>query len=402
VVYSAKHGVPSAAQCAGGKTYERIFGAGSSPLELFLLKRKLMGPCWITIRKPKLIENAVSWCKVEMGVESPKDVSRVVSSGAGTGNGAHVTLADCGATPTLTCMSISMKTAVNPVTHLHEIIMLSGVVHHKVDCEADTDAANGIHQSRFTIIRQLGVSCGGDYPAKFPHDLKNIAAQKKIHAVLTERELLSLFFSRMQAEDPDIIASHNLLGFECDVLLARSAANKLANWSLLGRLRKSKYPKSISEKDVAAGRILCDTYKAAKEFLRETTYSLTHLAASQLKCNRVEVDPIDVPKYFSTSQDILSLAQASMMDAFLVQGLMLKLQVRFALLFAQSAIHTWRLRCMAILGIVCLYRRFFYSLLDPVYCTAILPLPPVGDSLDQAADQPVGQPVVAHHPRRAR
>lgn len=331
VVYSATHGVPSAAQCNGGKTYERIFGAGSSALELFLLKRKLMGPCWITIRKPKLNPNVVSWCKVEIAVESPKDVVRVAPGAASSmGHGAaQVTLADCGPTPHLTCMSISMKTAVNPVTHLHEIIMLSGVVHSKIDCEADSEVANGANQSRFTLIRQLGVSCGGSYPSAFPHDLKRIAAEKRVRAVTNERELLSLFFSRLQQEDPDIISSHNLLGFECDVLLARAVANKLPNWSLLGRLRKSKPPRSINEKDCAAGRILCDTYKAAKEFLRETTYSLTHLAASQLKCNRTEVDPIDVPKYFSSSQDIMNLASANMFDATLVQGLMLKLQVFF-------------------------------------------------------------------------
>ena len=331
VVYSATHGTPSPAQCAGGKSYERIFGAGSSALELFLLKRRLMGPCWITIRKPSQVTNAMSWCKVEMAVSSPKDVTKVVNAGAGPGavskNTSHVTLADCGSPPTLTSLSISMKTAVNPVTHLHEIIMLSGVVHHKIDSEADSEAANGVHQSRFTFVRQLGVSCGGDYPAAFPHDLKRTAAERKVHALSNERELLSLFFARLQQEDPDIITSHNLFGFEADVLLARALYNKLPNWSLLGRLRRSKPPKSANDRDFGAGRILCDTYKAAKEFLRETTYSLTHLAASQLKCNRTEVDPIDVPKYFSTTADILNLAQACMVDACLVQGLMLKLQV---------------------------------------------------------------------------
>ena len=38
-----------------------------------------------------------------------------------------------------------------------------------------------------------------------------------------------------------------------------------------------------------AGRVLCDTYKAAKEFLRETTYSLTHLSQAQLGTERKEV-----------------------------------------------------------------------------------------------------------------
>lgn len=114
VVYSAKHNIPTLTQCQGGKTYERIFGAGSSILELFLLKRKLMGPCWITIRKPKANPSIVSWCKVEIAVDNPKNIMKTPTS-------------ECGLTPVLTSISISMKTAVNPSTHLHEIIMLSGI-----------------------------------------------------------------------------------------------------------------------------------------------------------------------------------------------------------------------------------------------------------------------------------
>ena len=43
------------------------------------------------------------------------------------------------------------------------------------------------------------------------------------------------------------------------------------------------------------GRLLCDTYKSSKEFLRETNYSLTSLSKSQLGYDRVDIDPIDVP-----------------------------------------------------------------------------------------------------------
>lgn len=54
---------------------------------------------------------------------------------------------------------------------------------------------------------------------------------------LNERSMLSMFFVKMQQEDPDVIASHNLFGFEFDVLLTRAVANKLSQWSKLGRLR---------------------------------------------------------------------------------------------------------------------------------------------------------------------
>jgi len=117
IVYSAKLDVPSPIQCKGGKSYERIFGAGSSALELFLLKRKLMGPCWITIRKPKLNPSVISWCRVEMAVENPKFITRCIQD-------------DCGPSPTLTSLTISIKTAVNPNTHLHEVVLLSGTYYY--------------------------------------------------------------------------------------------------------------------------------------------------------------------------------------------------------------------------------------------------------------------------------
>lgn len=52
----------------------------------------------------------------------------------------------------------------------------------------------------------------------------------------------------------------------------------------IGRLRRNKPPRAYSSShgmkgaggsfnaNVAAGRLLCDTYLSAKEFLRETTY----------------------------------------------------------------------------------------------------------------------------------
>ena len=142
-----------------------------------------------------------------------------------------------------------------------------------------------------------------------------------------ERALLDTFFIKLGSEDPDVLVSHNLFGFEFDVLITRAAAAKVSGWSKIGRLRKSKAPRSIMERDFAAGRVLCDTYKASKEFVRETTYSLTHLAYSQLDVNRIEVDPVDTPRYFANAQDIVRLASHTMYDAVIVMKLMLKLQV---------------------------------------------------------------------------
>lgn len=39
---------------AGGKTFQAIYGARTPLIESFLLKRKLMGPSWVTVRNPKV------------------------------------------------------------------------------------------------------------------------------------------------------------------------------------------------------------------------------------------------------------------------------------------------------------------------------------------------------------
>ena len=37
---------------SSGKTFARVFGTNTSAFELLALKRKIMGPCWLQIKKP--------------------------------------------------------------------------------------------------------------------------------------------------------------------------------------------------------------------------------------------------------------------------------------------------------------------------------------------------------------
>lgn len=319
VKYSAVHPNPTLQQCSqfhSKSNIQHIFGSSSSVLELFLLKRRLSGPSWIIIKKPALLPNSVSWCKLELGVADPKLVVKMSED-------------DNLPSPPLVSMCISMKTAVNPTSHQHEVIAISAFTHMKVDADADTEL-NSHFIRRFTLIRPLGNTCGNNYPPNFPHDLSKEMSKVEggtIASCANERALLNLFLTKLHQEDPDVLISHNLFGFEFDVLLTRAIASKITTWNKIGRLRRTVVPKTIGDKDVASGRILCDTYKAAKEFLRETTYSLSALSSSQLNFERIEIDPIDIPRYYSQSSDIIKLASHTSYDAFLVQKLVLKLQV---------------------------------------------------------------------------
>jgi DNA polymerase alpha subunit A len=75
--------------------------------------------------------------------------------------------------------------------------------------------------------------------------------------------------------DPDIIVGHNFIGVDLDILLHRMKANKVTFWSKIGRLRRTKWPKlqngaggvgdsTFQERQVASGRILCDTFMSSK------------------------------------------------------------------------------------------------------------------------------------------
>jgi DNA polymerase alpha subunit A len=316
VKYHAKYPALRHEQCTSPnfKTIERIFGAQSTPLELFLLKRKLMGPCWLRIKNPAALSQDRSFCKLEVGVENPKLILREKTSMP---------------TPPLTCMSVSMKTVCNPTTHVNEIVALSAVVHTNMDCDGDS-SENANVLRRFTMVRQLGKSCGEGFPPTWPHDLpKSIddMCRGRVEILPNERTMLAKFLVKIQHEDPDILASHNLFGFEFDILLKRAIFHKIPAWNRLGRLRKTITPRSINDRDVAAGRLLLDTYKTAKELIRETTYSLTALAETQLKVKRQSVDPQDVPKYFYDSQNIICLASLCQTDAHLVLKLLMKLQI---------------------------------------------------------------------------
>lgn len=58
---------------------------------------------------------------------------------------------------------------------------------------------------------------------------------------------------------------------------------------------------SFAQRSTVAGRLVCDTYLAAKDLLRsQKNYSLTELAKTQLGVPRAEYDFDQIPDFFDT------------------------------------------------------------------------------------------------------
>ena len=324
VVYDAKYPLPDEEVCEkGGQYFQRILGGGVSILENFIVKRKLMGPCWLRIKNPCAGGPPVSWCKLELQVLDPKNIVRLDQVESGSR-----------AAPPVVAVSIKLKTVVNAKTHKSEIVSVSAVCHKEVllDTASDESPRN---MTQITIIRPLGNSEKGGV-AKFPRDFERevSATMPELRREYNERALLSCLLAQIGQWDPDVVVGHNIWGFDAEVLLNRCKELKVLTWSKLGRRRRMQLPPKNSfsgRKDYAiaeamSGRLLCDTYLTAKELLRETTYSLTNLAGTQLKAMRQEIEPVDIPQWFDSSKTIVKLAQHTLIDAQLVHRLMFKLQ----------------------------------------------------------------------------
>ncbi|KAI9204886.1 DNA polymerase family B-domain-containing protein [Polychytrium aggregatum] len=306
-----------------GESFSHVFGSNTNPLELFILKRKLMGPCWIEITNPQISTPTVSWSKVEVTVEDQKHVA-VMREGEGEDKAPREI-------PPLVVMSMSLRTVMNHQKHANEIVALSCLVYNEVNIE---DASGTKPQATsFTAIRQLN---NMPFPLGFGDLIKK--QHCRIECMPNESAILNFLLAMIHRTDPDVIVGHNFVGFDLDVLLHRMKALKTAHWSKIGRLRRTVWPKlqagaggtgdtSYAEREVCSGRLMCDTYLAAKDLIRSKSYGLTQLSLSQLKVDRDDIDFDQIPSYFTQADKLMGMIQHCRVDSYLTAELMFKLQI---------------------------------------------------------------------------
>jgi DNA polymerase alpha subunit A len=113
--------MPSLPSGLTGNTFECLFGANQSLLELFILKRKIKGPCWMTISNPQKVSDVKkTWCRQEIQIADPKQV--------------EITLEDINRTdnPPLSSICFAIKTCRSP-QNTNEIAMISCFVHNSIN-----------------------------------------------------------------------------------------------------------------------------------------------------------------------------------------------------------------------------------------------------------------------------
>lgn len=319
-----------------GKSFCALLGARNSALELFLIKRKIKGPSWLQVSNFSTCSASqrVSWCKFEVIVDSPKDIR------ASSPSSSKITLVN----PPVVVTAINLKTTINEKQNINEIVSASVVSCNMVKIDTPMLASEWKRPgmlTHFTVIRKLD---GNIFPMGFNTEVtdRNIKAGSNVLCVeSSERALLNRLMLQLHKMDSDVLVGHNISGFDLDVLLHRSQACRVPSsmWSKLGRLNRSTMPKldrrgktfgfgaDPAIMSCVAGRLLCDTYLCSRDLLKEVSYSLTHLAKTQLNQSRKEVAPHEVPKMFQTAKSLMELIEYGETDAWLSMELMFYLSV---------------------------------------------------------------------------
>ncbi|KAL5228947.1 hypothetical protein ABZP36_017212 [Zizania latifolia] len=316
-----------------GEQFHALLGTNNSALELFLIKRKIKGPSWLSISKfvSCPATQRVSWCKFEVTVDCPKDISVLMTS-----NTLEV--------PPVVVVAVNLKTIINEKHNMHEIVSASVICCHRVKidgpmCSEDWQKRGML--SHFTVMRKLEGSIFPIGLSKEASDRNHKAGCNVLALESSERALLNRLMIELSKLDCDVLVGHNISGFDLDVLLHRAQTCKVPSsmWSKIGRLRRSVMPRltkgntlygsgaSPGIMSCIAGRLLCDTYLCSRDLLKEVSYSLTQLAETQLKKDRREVSPHDIPPMFQSSEALLKLVEYGETDACLSLELMFHLSV---------------------------------------------------------------------------
>ena len=323
-----------------GTHYCALFGTQTSCAELLLLKRKIMGPSWLALSGCAAVPAHAqrSWCRLEVQVSGAKGVTTPALADSASPRDA----------PPLVVASLSLKTVLNHRANVNEVAAASVVLCRAASIEGPMPKAawNTTTQLRhFSIVRRLdGVSFppGWDATVEKENGANPVAARTGapvLHSAASERALLGLLLARLCSLDPDVVVGHNIAGFDLDVLLHRLQACKVPHWSRLGRLKRSRFPHlgggggsfgggaGAGALSALAGRLLADTYLAAREYSREVSYTLTSLAKSALGQARGEVSSADIPNRYSSPAALLELAKAGETDAWLSLSLLFHFNV---------------------------------------------------------------------------
>lgn len=307
VIYAGKFPTPNTKTKYA--TIAHIFGTNTSPVETFLLERKIKGPCWLEIKPYKVIEALSSWTKNQVSCTDMSCVSVLVEGQQKP-------------PPPLSVVTVNVKCILNPANNRNEIVQISCLVHDRFRLDRPNDQL---------VTRQY---CGITRPSNkvWPHDMQAELAKFrnfKIFKFENERALLSWFLSIYQNIDPDLIVTFDSNDCQLDIICNRITFLKIPMWSRIGRLKINTVPgKRVNEFFI--GRMVCDVKLSATELIKSRSYDLGSLCQKILKIGEDERQEIfydNIPFVYDKGESIIDFVKLNVQDCIYITKLMVELNI---------------------------------------------------------------------------
>ncbi|SSD58922.1 related to DNA polymerase alpha catalytic subunit A [Saccharomycodes ludwigii] len=232
-----------------------VFGGSTKIFESFVVQRKIMGPCWLTLSGVVFDQlRGASHCRIELKVNKPNDVQ------CNTG----ITTNDV--TPPLKTMALNVQTSMNTNENRQEIVSITMNIKSNVNLDNPGDDNKAtVENNIITLVRPPQSST---FPVGLSTLLKKKFPTNTFRLFNNEKTLLNCFAALMKVHDPDIIVGHRLENVALDIILSRMYDFKIVNFSTMGRRLRREWPEKFKKhnnnnnfyiiRDIFSGRLICD------------------------------------------------------------------------------------------------------------------------------------------------
>ena len=284
-----------------GVAYNGIIGGTYKPTELFLIKNKIMGPCWLEISDFKVSrQKELTHCDIEARVESRYDVQ---------------TIGQIMEVPKFKAVSLSL---IREKDGNGNIKVIAGLYTTNYDVESVQQTVTTTPFAFVVVSDQL--------KDKDKREIIERAFGRNITFSVNDFAMIQAFLQNLVRMDPDLIIGHDANNIFFEALLARCEALKIDMQSNLSRSKRDSNQmrrdlKTFGIKKIRQatfGRLVCDTHLSSMEIIRETNYELDYLAEKHLNENNIY-------GFRGTSQDPLEETMKTIDQAFMNAHLSLSL-----------------------------------------------------------------------------
>ncbi|GIX65594.1 DNA polymerase [Babesia caballi] len=298
-----------------GRTYSDVYGATTTPAELFLVKRKIKGPSWLRLIDAQPATDRLTTCKFELEVASHKKVELW-----------NERESDVLPTPKLCVAAVSVKTVFLSSTH-QEVLQVAMVFDKNFQIDT-TDIKKLNPQNLYVGIRKVNKQ-------PWPSEIMPFLEKRTYFRIFEEeRGLLAHFMKNLELIDPDVVVGHDLTQNVSEILLKRCNVLNIplrVSFSRMRATKKYSHP-------FYAGRIFCDTRLLTKELHHNrSNYDLVSCIADLVYSSALKDDVLycknafhvkEISKCFGADsmKELLMLVHANSNCALDAFNLLIKLQ----------------------------------------------------------------------------